>query len=218
MRQASRTRLLLLVIVFVLAFFGIPGLANYDGARLFLFVYPLWGVLAGSGAQSLHEQLSRRTSARAAGACVACAVALQGYGLFAMHPCQLSYYNLAVGGLQGADRLGFERTYWGDSITRPLLEQLVAEAPRGSTVDVAPVLTSAALQLEDLRQQSPLLREYDIRLRSYDDPHRLQVRYVLVFRRRADPWHSLEPAPERSRLLAETRRQGVQLAALYELE
>lgn len=213
-----RSVLLTLSVASVLAFFAVPGLANYDGERLFLTVFPLWGVLAGSGAHWLMERLAQRTSRRVAASLVACFVLLQGYGVFAMHPCQLSYYNLLVGGLRGADRLGFERTYWGDSITRPLLEQLVAEAPRGATVDVAPVLTSAALQLEDLRQQSPQLRVHEVRLRAYDDPHRRHVRYVLVFRRRADPWHSLEPAPQRSRLLAETRRQGVQLAALYELE
>ena len=116
-------------------------------------------------------------------------------------------------GLCGADRLGFERSYWADGITRSLPEQLVAQVPRGATVDVAPVLHPVLL--DDLPAQSPLLREHEIQLRAYDDPHRELVRYVLVFRRRADPWHSLEPSPTNSRLLAETRREVVQLAGLY---
>lgn len=214
--SASRTALLLLCVGFVLAFFAIPGIAAYDGERLFLVVCPLWAVLIGPGGARMVRWLSERRSPRFAAIAMALFLAAQGYGVVGMHPCQLSYYNLAVGGLRGADRLGFERSYWADSITRPLLEQLVSQIPRGATLDVAPVLHP--ILLDDLPAQSPPLREHGIRLRAYDDPHRELVRYVLVFRRRADPWHSLEPAPAHSRLLAETRRDGVQLAALYELD
>ncbi len=212
----SRTALLLLCVAFVLAFFAIPGIATYDGERLFLVACPLWAVLIGAGGARIVRWLSERRSPRFAAIAMALFLAAQGYGVATMHPCQLSYYNLAVGGLRGADRLGFERTYWADGITRSLLEQLVAQVPRGATVDVAPVLHP--ILLDDLPAQSPPLREHDIRLSAYDDPHRELVRYVLVFRRRADPWHSLEPAPAHSRLLAETRLEGVQLAALYELD
>jgi hypothetical protein len=214
--QAAPTSLLLLTVAFVLAFFALPGIAVYDGERLFLVVCPLWAVLVGAGGRRLLQWLSQRGSPRVAVAAVALLLATQGYGVVAMHPCQLSYYNLAVGGLRGADRLGFERSYWADGITRALIQKLVDQVPRGTTIDVAPVLHP--ILLDDLPAQSPLLREHDIRLRAYDDAHREQVRYVLVVRRRADPWHSLEPAPTHSRLLAETRREGVQLAALYELE
>ncbi|MFG0334265.1 MAG: hypothetical protein ACF8TS_12945, partial [Maioricimonas sp. JB049] len=51
---------------------------------------------------------------------------------------------------------------------------------------------------------------------AYDDVHRDDIRYAIVFRRRADPWASLEHPPDGARLLAELRRGGVQLAALYE--
>ena len=46
----------------------------------------------------------------------------------ALAPCHLCYYNLAVGGLAGAERLGFEATYWGDTVREPML----AEAARRS--------------------------------------------------------------------------------------
>jgi len=213
----SQTSLLLLTVVFALAFFAVPGIAVYDGTRLFLVAFPLWAVLAGAGGQQVIQWLSARWSSRAAVVCVSLLLAAQGYGVVAMHPCQLSYYNIFVGGPGGADRLGFERSYWGDGITRQLIQALVDQVPGGATLDVAPV-TQGSIQLDDLSAQSPLLREHDIHLRAYDDPHRDQVRYVLVFRRRADPWQSLEPAPEHGRLLAETRREGVQLAALYVLD
>jgi hypothetical protein len=137
----------------------------------------------------------------------------QTYGVVALHPCQLSYYNLAVGGLRGAARLGFEPTYWGDSLTRPFLQEVVQQVPRGATIDVAPVLHP--FQLDDLLAQSSLLRRRDIHLRAYDDRHRDDVRYVIVMRRHADPWETLRHPPPNSRLLAEIRREGVQLAALY---
>jgi hypothetical protein len=72
-------------------------------------------------------------------------------------------------------------------------------------------------QLDDLLQQAPILRAHELQLRAYDDPHRDEVQYVIVFRRHADPWTSLEPAPAGSTLLAEVRREGVQLAALFAL-
>lgn len=50
LRQDPRGVLLLGVVLFVLTFFALPGVTNYDGERLFLVVYPLWGVLIGRGA------------------------------------------------------------------------------------------------------------------------------------------------------------------------
>jgi hypothetical protein len=226
----ARASLLIASIAFVLAFFALPGTRVYDGERLFLVVYPLWAVLIGRGAQSLLDRAAlhapspgasegvrslRRLRAGVAPTALGLFLAAQAWGLVSLHPCQLSYYNLAVGGLRGANRLGFEATYWGDSFTRSFLRELAAHTPRGAIVDVAPVLHPA--QLDDLLLQAPMLREHALQLRAYDDPHRDAVNYVIVFRRHADPWTSLEPAPAGSTLLAEVRREGVQLAALFAL-
>ena len=66
--------------------------------------------------------------------------------------------------------------------------------------------------------QSPILTARNYRLRAYDDKAGHDIRFVMVYRRRADPWPSLEPAPSGGRLISEVRRDGVQLAAVYELE
>ncbi len=228
----ARAWLLIASIAFVLSFFALPGIRVYDGERLFLVVFPLWAVLIGRGAQSLLDRVtpSRHTPTRsvseadrpsltlrvvAARLSMGLFLLAQAWGVVVLHPCQLSDYNLAIGGLRGANRLGFEPTYWGDSLTRSFLREVVAHVPRGATIDVAPVLHPA--QLDDLRRQSPILREHEVQLRAYDDPHRDEVTYVIVIRRHADPWTSLEPAPAGSTLLAEVRRDGVQLAALYAL-
>ena len=118
--------------------------------------------------------------------------------------------------------LSFEPTYWGDSITRSLHQQIVEYVPVGATVHVAPVLHP--LQLHGMALQSPLLAKHKIQLAAYDDSIRDQVQYVLIFRRHADPRESLdEPtaptqnAPPGLRLVAEICRAGVQLAVLYEI-
>ena len=146
----------------------------------------------------------------------------ESYTLITLHPCQLSYSSWLVGGMRGARALGFEPTYWGDSITRTMHHQIVEHVPVGATVHVAPVLHG--MQLPGMLLQSPILQLHQIRLDSYDDRIRDQVKYVLVFRRMADsrkslaePADTVQHAPAGMRFLTEIRREGVQLAVLYEV-
>jgi len=221
--EKARRMLLIGAVLFVLMFFALPGITVYDGTRLFLVACPLWAMLAGAGAQTLVDELSRagvgaeiRTRrTRFALATVVLLLTVHVPMLIRLHPCELSYYNLAVGGLSGANRLGLERTYWQDSFTRSFFRDVVAQVPRGATLYLAPRFHP--VQEVDLLLQSPILVAHDIQIRPYDDPIRDQIRYVIVFRRRADQWASLEPAPPDGKLLAELTRSGVQLAALYEL-
>lgn len=217
-RRDPRGALVAGVVLFVLSFFALPGVTNYDGERLFLVVYPLWGVLIGRGAAAGWSSFAAADwRAWVTPALFVLGVGEGLWGHFRLHPCQLSFYNVLVGGLAGADRLGFERSYWRDSFTRRFLSDVVAAVPRGSTLYVAPVLHPA--NRIDLLLLSPLLQQRRLNLDAYDDqdPAKRSMRYVLVFRRRADPWPALEPAPRGGRLLAEVVREGVQLAALYEL-
>jgi hypothetical protein len=244
--RSVRTGLLLGTVLFVLAFFARPGGHLYDGERLFLVVFPLAAVLTGAGAQRLHDWCvspsprnqtsyslgspagrgaggegltlqSMSSSRRRITALVLLGLlaAESTWAIITLHPCQLSYYSLSVGGLRGADRLGMERTYWQDSLTRSFLTEVTRQVPEGATIDLAPRLHP--IQDVDLLLQSPVLSDHDIQLRAYDDKQPRDVRYIIVFRRRADPWSSLEPAPLNSNLLADVRRQGVQLSALYEV-
>ncbi|MFG0294265.1 MAG: ArnT family glycosyltransferase [Maioricimonas sp. JB045] len=217
----SRVWLLLLTIVCTLAFFALPGITVYDGTRLFLVVSPVWAVLIGRGASLLLDGLKRRTNATVAGAVLALLLAAQGWGLVALHPVQLSYYNLLAGGTRGAAGLGMELSYWGDSLTRSFLSDVAEAVPPGSVIDVAPVLHPsylAVLQMQPALQRTENGQPANRQLRAYDDVNRDQIRYAVVFRRRADPWKSLAHPPEGARLLAELRREGVQLAALYKFD
>jgi hypothetical protein len=98
------------------------------------------------------------------------------------HPTYLSYYNLAVGGLQGADRLGLEMNYWGDSIHRSFLEKVLSEQNEVSSVEILPSLHQ--FQVEDLISQCPQLRRQQVKVPANppDDSRRLRI----AFRRRAD--------------------------------
>ena len=216
--DATRARTILLAgtVLFILVFFSLPGITVYDGSRLFLVADPLWAVLVGAGAEWTFRVLRKRWSSRVAAGVVAGIFAAQSYGVIALHPCQLSYYNAAMGGLRGADGCGMELSYWADSITRDLLEAAANRIPAGSTIDLAPRLIPA--QETELLLQSPILTKKNYRLRAYDDKAGNDIRYVIVYRRKADPWPSLDPAPEGGTLIAEVRREGVQLAAVYELE
>ncbi|MEZ6064410.1 MAG: phospholipid carrier-dependent glycosyltransferase [Planctomycetaceae bacterium] len=235
-----RSTLLATVILFVLTFFALPGITNYDGARLFLVVFPLLSLLAGRGAaliihrpsampRSDHEPRplpnneSPATTVSTAlprprvAVAVVATLLIQSIRLFALHPCQLSHYSLLAGGLAGANQLGLEPTYWRDSFTRDFLQQVADEVPANATLYVAPLLHP--LNQSDLPLLSPILQRQRLTFAPYDHnaPYAAEMRYVLVYRRRADPWSSLEPPPEGSRMIAEVVRAGVQLAACYEL-
>lgn len=207
--------LLLLTIGFVLVFFALPGVPVYDGDRLFLVIFPLGAVLVGAGAEACWRFLAERKQRRLGVLLLGVACLIPAWSSAALHPLQLSYYNLAVGGLRGAERLGMERTYWRDSLTRTFAREVAEAVPEGATIDLAPVLHD--IYLIDWLSQTPALLNHKIRFRAYRDDNLDQIEYVIVFRRGADPWASLEPAPANSVLLAEVRRQGVQLAALYQL-
>jgi hypothetical protein len=211
-RNSARECFLALNVFWPLVFFALPGITVYDGARLFLMVFPLWTVFIGRGGQWLWNALAARWNTKLATSLLAAGLALQSYGVIAMHPVQLSYYNLLVGGLRGASRLGFERTYWGDSLTRSLVRELKPEWADGP-VYVAPVLHH--LQLDALESQSPDLRAD---LQPFDESRTANVRRLVIIRRIADSWPSLTPEPPHSHLRAEIKREGVQLAGYYEIE
>jgi 4-amino-4-deoxy-L-arabinose transferase-like glycosyltransferase len=139
-RSDARGWLYLAAFLFPLVVFSVPRIPVYDGVRLFLMVFPFWAIFVGQGAQWAYDWLKERWQPRWAAAVLAVFFACQGFGLWYYHPFQLSYYNLLVGGLRGADRLGFEVTYWGDSVTPDLIDRWAVLAPKGSCAVLVPTL------------------------------------------------------------------------------
>jgi len=210
-------QLVLAALVFPLLLFSLPGVAVYDGVRLFLVSFPLWGIFVGRGGARALAWLKQRWSGPRAYAVMSLFLAAQGYALVTLAPCYLSYYNLLLGGLKGAERVGMTTTYWGDSVTRRFLEATAREVPEQETIVVVPVL-HVGLQLGAMSSQSPILRRQRYQLRRWDQVKPAERKYVLLFRRQADlPPELIELLPD-AEVVTEVRRQGVQLAAVYRLK
>ena len=101
-----------------LGVFVLPGVPKYDGVRLFLPAFPFLALLAGIGGVRCWEWVARRWPRRPWRPLLATAAFFlsQLVGIAWFHPCELSYYNALVGGLWGAEKLGFETTYWHEVV------------------------------------------------------------------------------------------------------
>ena len=175
----------------------------YDGERLFLVAFPLFAILIGRGFGSLWDRAGRK--GRVA---LATLIVGQGYGVVMLHPFGLSYYNLLVGGLPGAERLGLELTYWGDAVDAPLLDDLAGRVREGDTVALAPTLAPGQGKVATSRQ---LLSKGIV---IADEDQTIEADWLIVSRRAAY-W----PVGVRERLsreppVASRTRQGVWLSAL----
>ena len=218
--QAHRWRLrpqilVLGTIAFPLIAFSIPGTAVYDGERLFLIVYPLWALFIGKGFHSGFQWVSQRSSSWIAVLLTVAILSSQIHALHQFSPCWLSYYNELVGGLKGADQLGFQRTYWGDSITRDLLDRAAKHVPAESEIDFLPV--QHGFQLPALESQCPHFRARGLRLRAFDE-NLPPAKFLIAFHRR-DYWpQAWTENPPRYRLIVGVWRQNTLLAGLYQHE
>ncbi|MEI8019070.1 MAG: hypothetical protein WCH39_12785 [Schlesneria sp.] len=190
----SRDLLLLVCMLFPLIVFSLPGVAVYDGERLFLTCFPLWAIFVGRGWSVCWRWLSCRIRSQPTALAVWSALLLLAASpLVTMSPCHLCYYNGFAKLIMIADGNDkrFEVDYWGVGITRSLLQQLVKEVPAGSSVAILPTLHQ--FQAADYRRQSPLLRAHGIKTVEYrpspDGPD-----FMLIYRRLADlsaPWNNV---------------------------
>jgi hypothetical protein len=205
---------------FVLIAFSWPGRPMYDGVRLFLMAFPLWAVSVGLGAKWLVEHWPlRRWSSPARVGCIVAIMAGQSLGLILYHPCYLSHYNLLVGGLPGAEKLGFEVTYWGDSVTEDLFRELAPRA-RGQRILFGPDLAPYQGSYVGLLSPSlaPLLEKGEASLVGWSREVRSnagECRYAVVYHRKAN----LADLPEtlvEGQVLAERSVLGVWVARVVE--
>ncbi len=178
-----RLWLLLACTVFPLVVFALPGVAVYDGERLFLTVFPLWAVFVGRGL-GRGWRLAAGTPFATLPHCIVWAVVLWSGGIaMKVHPHQLNFYSELIGGQSGAYQSGMELDYWGTGITRSLLRKVVVPLGRESRLGVGPTLHP--FQADEYRRQSPLLRQHRIStipVESIGSSRGL----ALIFKRRAD--------------------------------
>ncbi len=177
----------------------------YDGERLFLPAFPLLALLVGRGFAAVWDDLTNRPTWKAA---LVAATLFQAVGVVTIHPFGLSYYNVLVGGLPGAEKLGLELTYWGDSVDRVLLDRLAREAQAGSPCALAPTLVpeqGRAMTTRKMAQKPVALDDQEALDRS---------EWVVLYRR--DAYWTPEMRALASRPPAFVRsRQGVWLSGLW---
>ena len=140
----------------------------------------------------------------------------QGIGLVLYCPCWLSHYSLLIGGIRGADRLGFEINYWGDAVTETLLEKGAELAP-GQPILFTPNL--APFQAPAASISSPALGQSQSWLVGQDHNttgDSAACRYAVLYHRRAN----IASVPEGvidGDVLAEHIIQGVWISRLVKI-
>lgn len=218
--RAPREQLLLLATFVPMVVFSIPGVAVYDGDRLFLVAYPLWSLLVGRACAT--EVVGMKTTEsgvpvwRRPRVFATAALLASGAGVWSTvraAPCWLNQPNGITAWAIDGDRPAFEASYWGDGVTRELLTTLAEAVPPGSTIDVVPVLHD--LQLKDLREQCPALRKRNLKLRPLDLHN--PGDYLLTFERRADLPAELPRLLEQAEPIAVVERYGSRVAGAYRL-
>lgn len=133
-RRDPAVGLVLFQMLVILGVASLPTAPKYDGARLFLPVFPFVAVLSGMGLQRAWERLSARRMRLAVGLAIAY-FGLQAGLMLWLHPYELSHYSLLCGGVPGAAKVGMETTYWGEVINRRVLDYMREALPPGSCVE-----------------------------------------------------------------------------------
>lgn len=83
----------------------------YDGLRHFLFVLPAIAVLAGLGGEAVAQRLTGRIPGRVVCVAVLIAIVAPALTMFRLHPYQMTYFNVFVGGV-GEAHTAYETDYW----------------------------------------------------------------------------------------------------------
>ena len=162
--------------VFPVAYALIQDSAVYDGMRQFIFVYPIFVVLAAFGWSSLAGMFSNKTMEIGSMAVLAALVALPVSWMVKNHPYQYVYINEAFGGVKNAETQ-YETDYWMISAKR-LAEWIVENVPEAQNTD-----EDVLIALSDNTQA---LKHY---LKPYTDAKKLRATWVKYDRREdRDDW------------------------------
>jgi Dolichyl-phosphate-mannose-protein mannosyltransferase len=109
---------------------ALPNAPGHDMERLILPSLASLAVLAGLGVGYFAERLGHGRLAIVAPVVAALAIGECVVGIAQTYPYNLSYYNVAVGGPQGAERLGFDQTYYWETLGSEFLDWARQESLR----------------------------------------------------------------------------------------
>ncbi len=125
-----------------------PITPGYDGVRLFLPVFPFLACFAGLGFKkitswlenripSFIEKLRENGKEKFQAGLMAVILLPLSWQLILISPFYLEYYNSLVGGPRGAAKLGFETTYWLDTLSKDVRDD-INQLPDHSKIGVIP--------------------------------------------------------------------------------
>lgn len=210
-----RLQLIVANTAFPIMLFMLP-VATYDGVRLFLVAFPFWAILVGIGTEQFLNWLKSRMKTTTAYTLVGVILAMQSVGIWTTHPNQLSYYNLAIGGLRGASALGFEKDYWSSSITKTVIESAIKDAKDTPNIYLGPTLHQFQINDWQTQWQGDAVKFFA--LEDLEKSSEAKNRYAIVFHRMANqPSDKLRTVLENSKIIHEHNREGVSLATVYRI-
>jgi len=135
-RDEAGNALMLWSFAFPVLLLAMPGVPKYDGIRLMLCAYPFLAALTAEGICAAWPTIQKKfTNPKRA------AIRIAVLGLFWLlipvilfSPFQLSYYGELAGGPWGAKKLGFETTYWNETLNSSALTWLDKNVPPNGSV------------------------------------------------------------------------------------
>lgn len=135
--------LILLAVVFPVAYAISSHVAVYTGWRHFLFIYPGMCVIAGIGLTRIAEQLKK--PALQIAMVVACALCLAKPVMWSIrnHPYEYTYFNTWEGGFKNAF-YGFENDYWQITLKKSV-DWMMENEPIEQSKDTVIIASNAAV-------------------------------------------------------------------------
>lgn len=101
--------------VYPILFFSLPGVYRYDWIRLFLPAYPFVVLVTARGMKVTISWFKKDLRQVGVISIIFLWFVTLFFSVIRIHPWESAYYNEFVGGIAGANRLGFETEYWGNS-------------------------------------------------------------------------------------------------------
>ena len=190
----------------------LPRTPAHDGVRLLLPSLFCLAPLAGYGFVALTNQFRLISAIRRpllCRWCIAIGLVVVGAGeLASMHPYEMSYYSELIGGLGGAERLGFEVSYWFEAFSPRALHEIERLLPQGARVWTFPQYPGYTL-----------LRQWGLWREDLEDGDIGAADYLILYTRKSRFYAvpGVEGVYLNQRPLWSLRCRGVQLVGLYKL-
>lgn len=116
---------------------ALPIAPGHDGIRQFLPAFPFLALMAAFGTMSLQRAVSMRSREVVGVVVAAFGIGSASVSMWNAWGAPLSYYSELIGGLQGAQKLGLESTYWWECASPRFLEQMNAKLPPDAVVGLS---------------------------------------------------------------------------------